>query len=71
MLREPTPGASLISCVLPFVASSSQAFHSLEMAGQAVLRPDPDASLSRFVPDLQLPWHLLRRESLKGLVNQS
>lgn len=35
------------------------------------MRPDPDASLSGFVPDLQPPLHARGRESLRGLVNQS
>src|SRR5882757_4280030 len=41
------------------------------MAGQAAIRPDPDASLSGFVPDLRPPLHARVRESLRGLVNQS
>lgn len=41
------------------------------MAGQAAMRPGPDASLSGFVPDLQPPLHARGRESLRGLVNQS
>lgn len=35
------------------------------------MRPDPGASLSGFVPDLQPPLHARGREGLRDLVNQS
>ncbi len=46
----PALGSLLISCVLSFVASSLQTLHSLEMAGQAAVQPDPDAFPAEVCP---------------------
>ena len=71
MLDRRAAGPSLIFCVSTFVALSLQTLHSPEMAGQAPLRPEPDAfPVEVCRPDLQPPLHALGRESLMGLVNK-
>src|ERR1700738_5206750 len=66
MMHRPAAGSSLIFCVSPFAALSLKTVHLPEMAGQAPLRPDPDAFPVEVCPRSAATIACLRTRKLNG-----